>query len=86
MRHATPLGNQPSEQTLWLLVELQERTSAGPAVSRITNYAEGRGIKAEPPKTRGTPFLMQNGPISLTAIKPVFSSPPPIHFTTRYEC
>ena len=63
-----PIANQPSEQTLGLLIKLQEtRCVEFFPLSRVTNYAEGRGIKVEPAKIKGIAFLMEKETISLTA-------------------
>ena len=62
------LGNQPSEQTLGLLIKLHEKRCVESfPLSRVANYAEGRDIKVEPARIKGTPLFMENGTISLTA-------------------
>ena len=54
-----PLENQPSESTLSHLVKLHEKRSAEFfPLSRVTNFADGRDIKIEPTKIKGTPLCL----------------------------
>ena len=54
------LGNQPSEATLTLLVEMHaNRSIEFFPLARVSNFSDGRDIKVEPQRIRGTPFLLE---------------------------
>ena len=51
------LENQHSEQTLSLLMKIhKERSAEFFPLIRVSNYTEGRDLKIEPQKIKGTPF------------------------------
>lgn len=71
------LDNQPSEACLGLLskMHLNKPTEFSP-LSRVSNYADGRGLKIEPQKIKGTPFLMEASALGLTKKNSDFCNPP----------
>ena len=61
------LDNQPSEACLALLSKVHATRSAEFfPLSRVSNYLDGRGLKIEPQKIKGTPFLMEASALGLT--------------------
>ena len=56
-----PLENQPSETMLTHLVKLhKKRSTEFFPLSRVSNFSEGRDIRVEPTKIRGTPFFLES--------------------------
>ena len=56
-----PLENQPSQSMLTHLIKLHKnRSTEFFPLSRVTNFADGRDIKVEPTRIKGTPFLLES--------------------------
>ena len=61
------LENQPSESCLGLLMKMHaNRSTEFFPLSRVANFADGRDLKIEPQKIKGTPFLMEATALGLT--------------------
>ena len=55
-----PLEDQPSETMLAHLVKIHKKKSTEFfPLSRVANFSEGRDIRVEPAKIRGTPFFLE---------------------------
>ena len=56
-----PLGNQPAESMLTHLIKLhKKRSTEFFPLSRVSNFSEGRDVRVEPTKIRGTPFFLDS--------------------------
>ena len=70
------LVNQPSEQTLGILLKLHQRKSAEfVPLSKVSNCFDNRDVRIEPARIKGTPLLIDAQGQSVKA-KTTFNLPP----------